>query len=133
MEAVNLADLTFPTHYDCYGKNLASRVWQLLGEAVPQWQSSGLLDKNNGFGVAVANPKFAGHFSHVWNSPIDLVGFVVSWGPEGERYVANAIRKMRATARTGQNTLSLVQNGGSGQFRISPNFFHDAIRSSSMS
>ncbi len=40
------------------------------------------------------------HFDE-WDSPYVFTWFVYGWGPEGHRYIADAVRKLRALLRTG--------------------------------
>lgn len=42
-----------------------------------------------------------------WNDPYEFVWFVTGWGPDQDRYIANAVRKLRATLRTGRDTIEL--------------------------
>lgn len=100
----------FPTErlYGAPGKkcNLASVIWPIrtfvddLGRG-----ETPLVEKNLSFGFAMADP-WRDYYS-AWNSPYELVWFVGGWGPERDRYIANAVRKLRASARTQYNTLEL--------------------------
>ena len=109
--------LAFPTRYMYGGANFANRVHPFLQGAIPHWQSSGLLQRGDSFGLAIANRKYASNFRAVWNNPEELVGCVLGWGPERSRYIANAMRMMRAAARLGQNTLEIVESSRSSLFR----------------
>lgn len=62
------------------------------------------------FGFAMAQPVIPSTLN--WKDPNEFIWFVFGWGPVGDRYVANAVRKLRAVLRTGQDTLTLRTSGG---------------------
>lgn len=47
-----------------------------------------------------------------WNDPYSFAWFVAGWGPDRDRYIANAMRKLRATLRARRSTLELRERGG---------------------
>ncbi|MFZ1250004.1 MAG: hypothetical protein WAR37_00945 [Candidatus Microsaccharimonas sp.] len=70
-------------------------------EVFQQLVAQGLLNGNDNFGFAMAKPveelDFKLHKHH--NKPDKFVWFVGGWGPNRDRYIANAIRKMRPLLR----------------------------------
>lgn len=72
--------------------------------AVESLASSGMIKANDSFGCAVGR---IGHTrtTNFWDDPFEFVMFVEGWGPERDRYIANAVRKMRAGLREGMDTL----------------------------
>jgi hypothetical protein len=82
--------------------NLASVVLSMR-PSIEDWATSGLVKPNNSFGFAMA---FANE-NIPWDSPEAFVSFVVGWGPEGDRYIANAVRKLRAALRERLDTLTM--------------------------
>lgn len=70
-----------------------------------------LLKRNDSFGFAAALPGEQGN--HSWKDPYHFTWFVVGWGPQGDKYIANAVRKLRPVLRTEMSTLELrVRNKG---------------------
>lgn len=107
--------------------NLASIVLG-MANTVDDWSrlqalpNDGTLVKpNDSFGFAMAKPDAVDGGN--WDDPYDFVWFVAGWGPEGNRYIANAVRKLRALLRTGHDTLQL-------RLRF-PEYFKDQVGSSS--
>lgn len=76
-----------------------------LRNAVEDLAHAELIKHNASFGFAMANP--AENYHEVWDRPEKLVWFVAGWGVDRDRYIANAVRKMRAAARQNHDTLSL--------------------------
>lgn len=81
--------------------------------------ADGQLTKKDSFGFALANP--AAVLSEVWDDPGQLIAMVMYWGPEGPRYAANACRKLRPSARSGQDSETLR--------REHPELFREPIES----
>ena len=112
----------FPTEclYGAPGKkcNLATLmepIWTYVNHLASL--ESPLVEDNLSFGFAMANPwTVSFRYGMAWNNPYELVWFVGGWGPERERYIANAVRKLRPAARTGRDTLEL-RHHSSGLFR----------------
>lgn len=71
------------------------------------WGGQGLIDQTDSFGFAMAKPDI--DFSTLWIDPYQYVWFVAGWGPEGDRYIANAVRKLRPLLREGNDTLAIRQ------------------------
>lgn len=61
------------------------------------------------FGFAMANPHLSRQELYAaWDDPYTFVWFVAGWGPDRDRYIANAVRKMRGKFfNEGQDTLPL--------------------------
>jgi hypothetical protein len=74
-----------------------------------------LIKANMSFGFAAAKPVpksiSALHdwtsYKWNWDDPYDFTWFVAGWGPESSRYIANAVRKLRAALRKHMDTLQL--------------------------
>lgn len=75
-----------------------------LRSTFDSWAREGLVKKHSSFGFAVADP--SSRFMD-YNNPYDFVWFVVGWGEEGDRYIANAVRKLRSALRFHRDTLDL--------------------------
>jgi hypothetical protein len=78
---------------------------QSVFPSIQTMMAEGVLTRKESFGFALANP--AADLSRVWNIPSKLIAFAYAYGPEGDYYVANAVRKLRAAARTGKDTQEL--------------------------
>ena len=80
-----------------------------LSGVVDDMARAGLIKANMSFGCAFAKP--AEELSWVgyedWNDPYSFVWFVAGWGPDRDRYIANAVRKLRASLREDKDTLTL--------------------------
>lgn len=92
------------------GKSLVSILGDMLALTIPRLMVGGIVKNKDSFGVAVADLRYTGNFRSVWDQPDKLIGFVYGWGPEKDKYISNAARKIRAAARTSQDTLWIVQN-----------------------
>jgi hypothetical protein len=104
----------------------AQQLVQFLQAGVTSWQASGCARSTPSFGLVALSPKFAGQYSSVWSSPSQLMegGMVLGWGPEWRRYVANALRKCRAVAREGLDSL-YIANHEPSRFRDPVEEFDD--------
>lgn len=76
----------------------------------------GVVKRVDSFGFAVAVSDIAIDSSLEGSIEIDdpstYVAFVGGWGPEQDRYIANAIRKMRASLDSDENdTIKITQDG----------------------
>lgn len=89
--------------------DLASIVTRLR-PAVYEMGRRELIKPVKSFGFAMAHP--LGTENVDWKNPYEFIWFVAGWGKDGERYIANAVRKLRATLRTGKATLVLREEGG---------------------
>ncbi len=108
--------LPFEQKYALNGQTLGlSRVIEAVQSAV--WRLSitepPLVEKNMSFGFAMGDPKFTKRQranAAVWDVPENLAWLVGGWGAQRDRYVANAVRKLRPACRTGKSTLDLSLN-----------------------
>jgi hypothetical protein len=62
-------------------------------------EACGIIKKTENFGFAMAKPGID-LIDNPWDDPTRLVWMTIGWGPDQERYIANAVRKMRYSART---------------------------------
>lgn len=74
---------------------------------IEQLADSKLIKYNRSFGFAASYPVMPGFTWDNWDDPHDFVWFVCGWGPEGDRYIANAVRKLRPALRHGKDTMEL--------------------------
>jgi len=72
-------------------------------DGVQSLASSGLIKPNESFGFAMMAPAIdpGPAPEGLWDKPEEFVWFVGGWGPQRDRYIANAIRKIRPLVRTG--------------------------------
>jgi hypothetical protein len=106
-------------------------------DAIQALAAAELIKANESFGFAMAEPMWDEDLETLqardafWDYPEHFVWFVGGWGPNRDRYIANAVRKMRALLRP-------VINGYDGMntmfestldIRISPSFFSDTVDS----
>lgn len=96
------------------GADLEMIPWK-MESVVPALANRGLVKANESFGFAMAHQGLVG--SKVWDSPYDFTMMVWGWGTDGDRYIANAVRKLRALLRTGADTLELRATGRSDAFQ----------------
>src|SRR6266542_3906189 len=101
----NLAEFELPRHYSMEGSDVADQLRRLVVPAVETWRKDGLIASSMSLGLVVANPEYAGRFHHIWDKPEALAGFTVSWGSESQVLLVDALRMMRAAARTSCDTL----------------------------
>jgi hypothetical protein len=88
-------------------------------------QAGGLFKATESFGFAMAAPRIGNitNLNKVWDDADQFVWFVGGWGDQRERYIANAIRKMRALLRLDEyhlqwpSTLDIRLKGGQHHFR----------------
>jgi hypothetical protein len=99
---VTLDVAALPHTYDLHGVDLTAMVGDFIRPAATNWAERGLIRQHHSFGYAVA---WADPRHHDWNHPQTYIWFVGGWGHESERYIANAVRKLRAALRTGKDTL----------------------------
>lgn len=76
---------------------------------------AGLIKANNSFGFAMLEPVWQvdGLDDEIWDNPEQFVWFVGGWGSDRDRYIANAVRKLRpmlrpATATGGDFVMSTL-------------------------
>jgi hypothetical protein len=72
-------------------------------DAIQALAAAGLIKSNESFGFAMLEPMtqemsetLPGDY---WDKPEDYVWFVGGWGPDRDRYIANAVRKLRPLLR----------------------------------
>ena len=119
----------FPTTYEYTGANgttieLADLI-DTIKDTIELWVRLGVIRntiESFGFAVSFLEPE---ELEKRYDDPELFVGFVGGWGPEQTRYTANAIRKMRAAARTGSDTLEMVEVGA----KHGINLFEDKVES----
>jgi hypothetical protein len=86
--------------------NVASVIMTLRG-AVDELARVGLVRQTQSFGFAAATPSSDPLMEWEWDNPYQFTWFVAGWGPERDRFIANAVRKLRACLRTDMDTLTL--------------------------
>lgn len=69
-----------------------------LRPVIEHMMTVGLITKTESFGFAMAEPD-RGYRNQTWDDPSQLVWMTAGWGPEKDRYVANAARKLRVASR----------------------------------
>jgi hypothetical protein len=89
-----------------------SQLIEELHGVVDALAAAGKIRENDSFGFAMTMPQANGSLmcTDDWDRPDKFVWFTGGWGPHKERYVANAVRKLRATLREGGDTLDLRQH-----------------------
>ena len=114
---------SFPTNavYDD-GEGVVVDMTELMERLKPSIESmvGTVVKETESFGFAMGVPMWDDYnLDDKWDNPQEFVWFVYGWGPERDRYIANAIRKMRPLLRTFANdsTLSLRFYGDSSLFR----------------
>ena len=100
----------------CWLENIVSSA----KESIRQLASATLIKANNSFGFALGDAVQETNQKN-WDNPYEFVWFVTGWGPDANRYIANAVRKLRPALRTGNDTLWLRQNA--------PHLFQDIVES----
>lgn len=97
-----------------YGTN-PIEVGQFVGGLLRQTVNSGITEgryrDTTSLGFAMASPD--DNPWNNWNDPESLVWLTAGWGPEKNRFVANAARKLRAVARIGEDTLGCTARASS--------------------
>jgi len=106
MDTIDIAD--FPVKFEWDGGpspiGLHNTVLSLQ-PVMDKLMAGGFISPRESFGFAMANPGV--DYSKCWNDPSKLIAFVNYWGPDGPRYAANAVRKIRAAAREGKDTQAI--------------------------
>jgi hypothetical protein len=117
VSTLDVGKLPQHAHYgtDTRETDLAYEVTRMR-TTIGLWEQVKLVKPNKSFslGFAAARPKL-NPVRPEWDDPYDFVWFVAGWGDDRERYIANAVRKLRASLRTGEDTLAL-RLGESDQF-----------------
>jgi hypothetical protein len=93
-----------------YGTDDLAALVMEMGTTITDWARLGIITPSDSFGFAAAHPRselVIPASDGRWNNPYKFVWFVVGWGPDGDRYIANAVRKLRPLLRTSKDTLEL--------------------------
>jgi hypothetical protein len=123
---LNVTRLPSQRVYICKDENTID-LREFLGQyytPVAALAREGLVKHNDSFGFAMATPMDTDTYYDVvklWDDPEQFTWFVGGWGPNKDRYIANAVRKMRALLREKADTLDLRFNN--------PGSFRDKIES----
>lgn len=95
-----------PTVYRVNGIDIAHEVRLHAWELIVAWQKRG--GQSVAPAIVVGNPECASLFDFFWDDPQELMGYVVSWGPDGQLNAYTAWRALRPVARHGRNTVALI-------------------------
>jgi hypothetical protein len=117
---VSLLDVTKlnPFGGEIDGVDIAKTIRRAASSPVQFLARAGLVKKNQSFGFAAVHPQTPWD---LWDNPHEFTWFVLGWGPDRNRYIANAVRKLRPTLREGRDTLEM---------RIkAPKLFRDIVES----
>ena len=105
IEYLDVPRLPFERTYECAdgSKIEVAKFISDLKPAIEAFTSSKLIKANPSFGFAMAAPQIVGNYfnGELWDDPYKFVWFVGGWGDDRDRYIANAVRKMRAMLREG--------------------------------
>lgn len=104
---LDVSTMSFERVYTCDdGSKIDLREFlDLHYDAVQALAGSGLVKNKDSFGFAMAAPMWDEDLDvlqqrdRFWDKPDEFVWFVGGWGDERDRYIANAIRKLRALLR----------------------------------
>ena len=90
-------------------KGLQDEFRRMCGQSIRYWADNGLVhwSDSRSFAVVVKVVDTDVDTTTLINDPEGLIDFSFREGAERDRYAANALRKMRAVARTGVSTLEL--------------------------
>lgn len=103
--------------FQSYGTTTPSDVAIVFQQIMRQTINAGIIEdryeerSRHTFGYALGVPFHDGEArnpSKHWNEPGKFVWLVGGWGHHKNRYIANAVRKLRAVTRLGQDTLPLA-------------------------
>ena len=103
---------TLPVEFDYWHNKHQSKIGLQnivfkLEPVIESMMANGVIERHESFGFAMANPTTPLEYTRHWDHPEKLIGFVSYWGPDGKRYAANAVRKIRAAARTSLDTQTI--------------------------
>ena len=103
-------DFFAPNHGKFY--EIGVILENFLRATIKAWQGTGFARQNDSFGLVVADPGRGGEYHEIWDKPSELIagGLVIGWGHDWRRYAANALCKIRATAREGLDTRDIFEN-----------------------
>lgn len=108
----------FPTTYLHDGPNHSVDIADLVDEiktVVEFLASQGIVKETESFGFAVAFDGFVGDPIDP-DDPSEYVGFVGGWGPDKDRYIANAVRKLRVTLEIEDDSMNITHTGGNDDY-----------------
>lgn len=111
MDFLDVSTLPTEAQYEKGGlkTNLAAIPYRMRG-ALDALVAGDLIKENESFGCAVAHPydlNAAVLEQWAWDDPDDFIWFVTGWGPQRDKYIANAVRKLRPALREQVDTLSM--------------------------
>ncbi len=106
MALLNVTDLPFKRICTCTDGTVINmeKFIEDLRPAVDALAVAGLIKASESFGFAMAAPRLEVQpdFRYAWDNPLEFIWFVGGWGPERDRYIANAVRKLRPMFRQGE-------------------------------
>ncbi len=77
-----------------------------LRPVIKHMMTLNLIKKTQSFGFAMVHPDYVNRVRN-WDDPSVLIWMTAGWGPDKDRYVANAARKLRLAARTGHDSIGV--------------------------
>ena len=99
-------------------------------DAIQALAAAGLIKANESFGFAMLRPTLVEDYiaTNSWDKPEEFVWFVGGWGPDRDRYIANAIRKLRPLFRLTLSALEGDQLFTTLDIRFwRPSYFEDVV------
>lgn len=126
---LDISTMPFDQSYTCKDGTVINfyDVFHQYRRMIEMQMQDGLIKQKDSFGFAMAHPQWHDDREDygiwtdedVWDKPEKFVWFVAGWGPECDRYIANAIRKLRPLLRlyVGRHhggTLGIKLFGGEG-------------------
>lgn len=101
---LDVSTMPFEQTYVCKDGNKVALHNELLKHhgAIDAMAANDLLKTNGSYGFAMLEPLTEPADSwadDLWDHPEQYVWFVGGWGPQRERYIANAVRKLRPALR----------------------------------
>ena len=110
---LDVSSLPFDAKYECKDGTAIDMRQHLEGlrPVIEALASANYIKDKDSFGFAMMQPltePIVNEFpDDIWDKPEEFVWFVGGWGPYRDRYIANAVRKMRAMLREELPTLTL--------------------------
>ena len=102
---------------------LSAEIERIARPAYEAMSAARAVQKHTSFGYAVTYPNAS---AKDFNNPEKFLLLVGGWGPQWERYAANAVRKIRPVLRSRVDSLWLTVNKLSGAM---PDAFDDEVAS----
>jgi len=84
-------------------------VFDQLRLVIEQMMTLKLIKKTESFGFAMSKPDHVESIQD-WDDPSQLVWMTAGWGPDKDRYVANAARKLRLADRLGFDSIGVRES-----------------------